>query len=335
LIVTAAMSSTAPAAEVWEFRDGGWAQVKTPQPPAAPQQPTTDAELNRIDDLLAAGRHLEARKAALAWEKTHKTSPLRDRVLMQIAKAYYQYGDRTRAFFHLDELLDTYPESQLFYPALQMQYDIADAYLNGYKRRFMKMAIVGAEDDAIEMLYRIQQRSPGSPLAEKALLRTADYYFASSQFEFAGDAYGQFIRSYGRNPAVPRVRLRQAYSSLAQFRGLRYDATPLVDAKTQLQALISDYPRLAAEENLQDLVDRIDTTFARKSLVTADFYKRTNHPLGAAYTYRYIETTYPDSPEAKDAVAAYGALPETVQTQAIGDEAWHAPSTLPAAGVAR
>lgn len=306
--------------EIWELRGGAWTQVKT----AATQQ-ASDPELDRIDRLLAQGKHREARKLALAWEKTHKTSPLRDRVLFQIAQAYYQYGDRTRAFFHLDELLDTYPESPLFYPSLELQYGIADAFLNGYRKRFMGMAIVGAEEEGIEMLYRIQQRSPGSPLAERALLRSADHYFAYSKFEFAGDAYASFARSYPRSPAIPRVKLRAAYSSLAQFRGLRYDATPLIDAKAQLEAIVAEYPQLAAEENLRDLIDRINTTFARKALVTADFYRRTSEPVGAAYTYRYVSSTYPNTAEATDATKAFAALPAKVRTAALGKEAWHAP----------
>src|SRR5205085_3998781 len=132
-----------------------------------------------------------------------------------------------------------------------------------------------AQEEGVEMMYRIQQRSPGSPLAEKALLRTADYYYASADYDLAEDAYGAYVKSYPRSPFVPRVKLRQAYSNLAQFRGLRFDATPVVDAKTQLEAIVQQYPDLAAEENIPSILERIDTTFARKLEVTADFYKRT------------------------------------------------------------
>ena len=81
------------------------------------------------------------------------------------------------------------------------------------------------------MLYRIQERSPGSPLAERALLRTADYYYNTGQFELASDAYAAYVRSYPRSPNVPRVRLRRAFASYAQFRGTKFDATSLLDAR--------------------------------------------------------------------------------------------------------
>lgn len=308
LLLVAALATTSPLRadeprQVWEFRNGGWTAAEVPS-----TQPETDPTLDRVDALLDRGQHRDARKLALEWEKANRTSPLRDRVLHQIARAYFDYGDRTRAFFHIDELMDTYPQSRFFYPSLELQYRIAEAYLDGYKQRFLKIPLIRVDGDAIEMMYRIQQRSPGSPLAEKALLRTADYYFASADYDLAADAYAAYARNYPRSPVVPRVRLRAAYSSLAQFRGLRYDATPLTDARTQFLSLIDDYPQMAAEENLRDVVARIDTTFARKGNVTADFYRRIGAEQGAAYTYTYVLTTYPDTPEADDAAAGLQAV---------------------------
>jgi outer membrane assembly lipoprotein YfiO len=297
-----------PPQQVWEFRDGNWSTAV-----AADAQPASDDTLDAVDALLSRGQHREARKLALKWEKANRASPIRDRVLYQIAQAYFQYGDRHRSFFHLDELMDTYPQSRFFYPALELQYRIADEYLNGYKQRVFKTPAVRVTGEAIEMMYRIQQRSPGSPLAEKALLRTADFYFADANYELASDTYAAYARAYPRSPAVPRVRLRGAYSSLAQFRGLRYDATPLVDARTQFQTIVADYPDLAAEENLPDVLARIETTFARKGNVTGDFYRRTNAPNGAAYHYQHVATNFPGSPEATDATKALSALPEAAR----------------------
>jgi outer membrane assembly lipoprotein YfiO len=194
--------------------------------------------------------------------------------------------------------MDEYPESQLYYAALEKQFDIADAYLDGYKNRFLGIAMFSAEGDGVEMLYRIQQRSPGSPLAEKALLRSADYYYFDGQYDLAGDAYGFYVRQYPRSPVIAQVRLRRAFANYAQFRGLRFDATPLVDARAQLVEVISTYPELAREERIPTFVERIDQSFAAKLYVTADFYRRTRDPRAAVYLYRFLVDTYPESSEA-------------------------------------
>ena len=242
--------------------------------------------------------------------RKHRDAPDRDRALFLLAEAYYPYGDRTRAFYHLDELMDTYGESRLFYPALEKQYQIADAYLRGYKNRLFGMPILGAEEDGVEMLFRIQERSPGSPLAERALLRTADYYYDKAIYDLAADAYGFYARRYPRSPLTERVLLRRAYASLAQFRGLNYDATPLVDAKAQLEAYRGVHPESAERENVAAVIERINATLAAKLYDTAAFYIRTHEPRAAAYTYRYLISRYPDSREASQAHRQLDKLPQ-------------------------
>lgn len=250
--------------------------------------------MDRAEAFLEAHHWQPAHDLLVPWLKAHPKAPDRDRGLFLLAQIYHQNGDRIRAFYHLDELLDNYPDSKLFYPALEMQYEIADAYLNGFRNTFLGLPIISATDEAIEMLYRIQERSPGSPLAERALKRTADFYFNSSQFDLAADAYGAFIRSYPRSPDIPQVRLRQAFSNLAQFRGPRFDATPLIDARAQFKDVQARYPELAAEANVPQWIDRIDADLARKAYITADFYRRTNKPAAAVFMYRYVIQTYPN-----------------------------------------
>ena len=282
-----------------------------PPPVPAPRQIDRNATLDRADALLNAGRWQQAHDLLLPWIKLHPVAPDRDRGLYLLAKVYYQRGDRFMAFYQLDELMDTYPDSRLFYPALQLQFDIADGYLNGFKNRdpLFGLILTSADDEAIEMLYRIQERSPGSPLAERALLRTADFYFNTSQFDLSGDAYGAFIRSYPRSPSIPGVRLRQAFSSLAQFRGPRFDATPLIDARAQFKDVQAHYPELAADANVPQWIDRIDADLARKAYLTGDYYARTHHEGGAAYMFRYVIQTYPNSHEAELSRTALAKLP--------------------------
>jgi outer membrane assembly lipoprotein YfiO len=296
----------------WELRDNRWEQVNS----AETTQPVADPTLDEGEQLLNQGKYKAALKILIPWIEVQQGSPVYDRGLYLMAEAYYQKGDRIRSFYYCDQLMDQYPTSILFYPALEKQYQIADAYLNGYKRRFLGIPFLHAYHEALEMMFRIQQRSPGSPLAEKALLRTADWYYADSQFDFASDAYTSYIRTYPRSPKIPEVKLRQAFSYLAQFRGLRFDATPIIDARQQLLEIQANYPELADEENVALVLSRIDDTFARKLFVTADFYKRTNEPRGAAYTYQYLIKRYPETHEASKAQAELDKLPEWARDEA-------------------
>jgi outer membrane assembly lipoprotein YfiO len=318
-----------PAAE---FKNGHWESIAQPKP-VAPPAPVSDPQLDHMQQLLDKHDFSAALTAGIYWVKNHaNNAPQRDRCLWLIALAKFNIheGDnRTSAYYYCDELMDEYPDSRLFYSALELQYKIADAYLNGYKDKFIGLPIVGEEDRAEEMLYRIQQRSPGSPLAEKALLRTCDYYYSAGQFELAHEAYGYYIKNYPRNPMLPQAKLRQAYSSLLQYRGVKFDPTCLIDARAEFSDIIAGYPELAKERDLKALIGRIDTTLARKLLVTGDYYRRTGALTGAVYMYRYLIETYPESADAASAKKILAGMPKKLM-----DEAPPRPSNfaLPAGG---
>jgi outer membrane assembly lipoprotein YfiO len=310
----------------WEFHGGYWVDVHPDGPPQHIYEPVLD----EAEALLARGQYKPAKKMLLAWEKTHKKSPVRDRCILLLADVFYQADDRIKSFYYCDELMDEYPSSPLFGQALQKQFNIADAFLNGYRRVFLWFRFLDASEEGIEMMYRIQERAPGSPLAEKALLHTADYYYNDQDYDLAFDCYTSYVQRYPRSERIPRVKLRAAFSCLAQFRGVKFDATSLIDARAQLIDIEKAYPDMAQEENLPSVVDQIDSAFAKKILEMARFYERTHEPKGAVYQYRFLCETYPDSPEAAQARARLSELPETVLVEAGPPPApGYAPATQP------
>jgi outer membrane protein assembly factor BamD (BamD/ComL family) len=295
-----AASAVAQTTRTWELRNGNWAEVLATATTGPATQPVEEPDLDRAEQLLSQGDFRPARTMLVQWIKTHKehAAPLRDRCLFLLGDAFFQSDDRLKAFYYYDELMDEYPESPLFQKALQKQYDIADGFLNGYKRVFLWFRILDTSDEAVEMMYRIRQRAPGSPLAERALLRTADYYFNDRDYDLAGDVYKIYIDDYPQSPQVPRVKLRRAFASLAQFRGVNFEATNIIDARLQLVAIQNEYPEMAAENNVETVIEQIDSAFAKKLIETAQYYERVHEWHGAVYEYRFLARVYPSSPEA-------------------------------------
>jgi outer membrane assembly lipoprotein YfiO len=305
-IFVAAAAAEPPAAEL---RNGRWQPLEAP----TTRPVVADPVLDQVERLLTENQASVALKLCISWIKTHaRNASQRDRACFLMARIYYQIDsgtDRVKAFYYLDEVMDEYPDGKLFYPALEMQYQIANEFLNGHELYFLVFPY-SADDYAIEMLYRIQQRSPGSPLAEKALLRTADYYYSNSDYDLAHDAYDRYWHNYPRSPMVATAMLREAFSSLAQFRGIRFDPTTILDARTQLLDIMTAYPDLAREENLAAIVAAIDDTLSAKLYVTADYYRRTHEPAAAVYMYRYLIETYPNAAQVPAAQAALSRMPQ-------------------------
>lgn len=289
--------------KTFELTNGRLTEVATTNPASLP---APDATLKRIEGFIDRQQFAAAEKASLVWLLSHKADPHFDLGLYLHAVALNGNGDPIKAFYYADQLLDTYPASAYFTQALELQYNMGDSLLGGRKLSILGLKVLDGESEGVEMMFRIQQRSPGAPLAERALRRTADYYFASGSFDLASDAYGAYASTYPRSPNLPEVLLRQAFSNYAQFTGVKFDPTPLVNARAQMNDLLAKYPEIAKRENLQSFIDSIDKTLARKLWVTADFYKRTDKPDAAKSTLQVLVREYPQTDEAQQAKQMLG-----------------------------
>ena len=236
--------------------------------------------------------------------------PGRPVALFTAADALVEDGHRIKAFYYLDELLDNFPGSPLYKVAAEKQYAIADSYLGGKGDLFLGLP-VSRYDEAVEMLFRVQNRLPGSPLAEKSLRRTADFYYQRGDFDFAEDAYGVFIDRFPRSEQIAQVRLLQAYSNVQQFQGPKHDPTPLIDARAQLRQFAVQHPDVAERQNLAGLQDWIDRQLAQKYVDEAGFYRRTNEDRAARRVTAILARQYPDTDAGRDAASSLRRNPTT------------------------
>ncbi|MGC4033011.1 MAG: outer membrane protein assembly factor BamD [Tepidisphaeraceae bacterium] len=307
LIGLASLAAVAPAQQptsrTFELTGDRFTEVPTTNPASLPKP---DPALKRVETLLDRQDYSAAKAAALAWLLDHKIDPHYDQGLYLMAQALNGLEEPIKAFYYCDQLMDSFPASAYFKPALELQYAMGDSLLNGRPIKGMGLPIFDGSDEGVEMMFRVQTRSPGSPLAEKALRRTADFYFADGQFDLAADAYAAHIKSYPRDPNMPEILVRQAFSNYAQFTGVRFDPTPLVNARAQMEDIINKYPEVAKRENMPSFVDAIDKTLARKLYVTADYYRRTDKPAAEKIVLRVLTQQYPQSDEAQKAKRQLG-----------------------------
>lgn len=302
-LVSASALAQNPTSRTFELNGGRFTEVPTTDPASLPKP---DPELKRIERLIDRNEFSAAKNTVVAWLLSHKEDRNYDNGLYLAAQAFNGLDEPLKAFYYCDQLMDASPGSAFFRPALELQYAIGDSLLNGRQLKLLGMRVLDGTDEGVEMMFRIQTRSPGSPLAEMALRRTADFYFASGDFDLAADAYAAHIKAYPRDPKLPEMLVRQAFSNYAQFTGTRFDPTPLVNARSQMEEIINKYPDVAKRENMQSFVDAIDKTLAKKLLVTADFYRRTDKAEAQKVVLRVLTQQYPNSDEAQQAKKILG-----------------------------
>jgi outer membrane protein assembly factor BamD (BamD/ComL family) len=252
---------------------------------------------------LALGEPQRARALASAYLDKFPGGEVRPEMLLVRGDALVEMGDEYKALFDYEAITRKYSGSRAFVTALEREYQIAVAYADGLKRKFLgTFRILDASDDAQELLIRIQERLPGSRLAEDAGMKLADFYFDRSQMRLAADAYDLFVQNYPRSERIEKARERLIQSYLASYRGPRYDDTGLRDARRRLELLRVTQPSLAQRVGADALLVRIDESVARKLLTTARWYLSIDDPVSAELYLRRVVELHPATVAALDAL---------------------------------
>ena len=288
-----------PTTPNWVLQNGVWVPV------VVPGQVSPPAQVAAMINFLKTGHPGRVVHLAKKWLRHHKKDPLVPQVLLLEGESQNDMGNKYAALFPYEDLLDNFPASPLYEPCLMREYNIACAFLAGYKRRLLGMRILPVYGDAIRLLRRIQNRQRGSPLAELAGIRIADYYYQNARFQRALASYTNFLRRYPYSQFAVKATVRKAECSLGTFRGVRFDLTPLRNAQAELENIAELYPVLAAKMQVKALEERIYQVEGKRELQIARFYWRFNRPDSAAYYYRRVIHGWPDTIWAQKARREY------------------------------
>jgi outer membrane protein assembly factor BamD (BamD/ComL family) len=231
---------------------------------------------------LAAGDAKEAERLAGVWIDQHERNPLLSEAHLLRGDALRAQGNYYKALFDYEFVARGYPASETFVIAIERELEIGTLYARGLKRKWLGMRIIDAGDIAEELLIRVQERMPGSQLAEKAALELADYYFRRRK-----------MRLFPESDQVSHARKRLIYAHLATFKGPEFDASGLHEARAKLRELIVLEPAAADDFEAESLLTRLDESDARKMLLTAQWYLRIGDPVAAEVMVRRLVELYP------------------------------------------
>ncbi|MHC4427860.1 MAG: outer membrane protein assembly factor BamD [Planctomycetota bacterium] len=295
-LLCATVRGTAQDEYILSETDEGWEQV------AAPDPETPEGELALARRTLAAGNARRAQHLASGWINRHPYHPL-------VPEAYVLRGDALvaqrhyyKALFDFEYVARGFPASEAFVTALERELDVARLFAAGTRRKLFGLRIIDASDEAEELLIRIQERMPGSQLAEEAAMELADFYFRKRRMLLAGEMYSIFLENHPDSPRVTDARRRLIYAYLARYKGPLFDASGIHEARARLGELIRLEPATAEEVGAEGILNWIDEQDARKLLLRARWYVARNDPIAAEFVIRGLLRRYPRT------VAATAAL---------------------------
>lgn len=282
--------------------EGGWREQ-----PAGDRGP--DARLmDRARRLLADDKPGEARSLLTAWldAEDRTTNPYQPEAFILRGDARLAESDEEDALRDYEKVVKNYPGSEQFVPALERELSVARLYLSGRHRKALWFRIESGKPLAEEIIIRINERLPGSRLAEDALIELADYYYQDRDLKMAAEAYDVFLSRFPKSDYRARALQRRAFSSIARFKGPRHDASGLIEARYQIEDFQREYPADAERLGMSDaLIARLDDSAGEQLLTVGMWYLRRGEEASARLTLGRLLRQHPGTAAARQALKMF------------------------------
>lgn len=209
----------------------------------------------------------------------------------------------TKAFNHLQQIVEEHPDYPRFGAVIRQQYSIADALSKGARLRlFWVVPGFRSPEQAVEYFEQVVENAPYSEVAPHALLNAARLQIRRRQIDEATDLFDRFISEYPRHPQAPEAYfgLADAYENRVQ--GPEYDQGATREAMSYYEdfaLLHPEHPRASeAEKGVSEMRDML----AQSRVVIGNFYFFYRNNFHAARVfYNEAITISPDSASAEEA----------------------------------
>ncbi|MFZ1988708.1 MAG: outer membrane protein assembly factor BamD [Alphaproteobacteria bacterium] len=314
------------AAQEAEFRDGQWVRI----PP--PAKGTAEGELALVRHYVDRGQYGSAVSAADRYLKLYHDPNGREEVMLMAGESEMKRGRLFQGYERFEKQLAEFSGGRFSDRATDREFGVADEFLAGRKRKVWGFIPLPARDEGLDILSRIADRSAGTPVAERALLRIADDRYAKGEWTESADAYDRYVNLFAKGSKADEAMLKGAEATYRSFTGVAHDETPLIEAEQRYRDFAQRFPISAKQADVDATVEQIRITRAHKLLEEGRFYERIHKPQAAAYSYKLVIDTYPQTDAAEQARLALEGLPSKPSVPLAAEEPPKppAPTTRPA-----
>jgi outer membrane protein assembly factor BamD (BamD/ComL family) len=217
------------------------------------------------------------------------------------AELFYTKKKWTKAVRKYDFFLDNWPESAFRSAALDRQHSIAEAFLAGEKRRFLKIIKLSAYEEADNIMHGIENREGDTPRSQRALVALAEGYQKRGKFLDAAEAWVEVKGLWPAGQIGENALYQMAVSQDRAYKGSRYDNTTLLTAKTYFSDYRREYTHLAVDRGVDAKMSAIEEKLADKEYATGFHYENSENIYAAKLYYEHIMAKWPDSAAAESA----------------------------------
>jgi outer membrane protein assembly factor BamD len=224
------------------------------------------------------------------------------------AKAQYQSGrmlekegQLQRAFYEYQILVERYPHSPDFEAALEAEYNIAKAFLDGRRVDVYGIPTLPSMAKAQEMFTKIVTNAPFSRIAPLAQYGIGQALEKSGSISATVNAYQQVVDRYPNSDVADDAMYQIGYVYFQASRNTGYDQTAAVRAQESYEDFLLRYPNSEKVPQAKDNLKALTSKKTENSYTIAKFYDKQKNYKAAYVYYNEVIQQQPDSEEAQQA----------------------------------
>ncbi len=275
--------------------------------------------ISEFKDQITAGKTDEARKSLSAIQAEFPDLAGPEINAFLIAEEQYSKRNWVKAVRQYDEFLDKYPTSWLAESALERQYSVAVAYLNGEKRTVLLVLRLSAVEDGAKIMQKIADRTGDAPIAKRSLITLARSYEKQKMYMEAYETWVDISSRWPTGQTGQQALLEMGQDLHSSYKGPFYDHRGLNSAKSYYANYALRYPDDAKARDISGKQTLIDEQMAYKQYLIGRYYDRTDDDAAAEMYYGKVMNQWPDTNGAQRARARLderveGKLPSEART---------------------
>ena len=251
-------------------------------------------------------------------------SALEENSLFWLAESYFFSDQYPKAEDTYDALVKKYANSRYLDEVIVRQFAIAQYWYKSHEANpdwpitpnlFDKTRpLFDTRGHGMAAFDHVRLNDPRGPLADDAIMATANAYFLKQRYDDADHYYSLIRRDYPRSEHLKQAYLLGLQSKLLMYQGSGYDGRPLDGADELVDQMLVQFPDLNEErERLLTVKKEIAAQRAKREYELAQYYDRLKHYGAARFHYQEIVKEYPNSSfaeQSKERMAQISSEPD-------------------------
>jgi tetratricopeptide (TPR) repeat protein len=297
-------------AETWRLKNGEqWESVASD-----PQERYLHA-ISELKELAQSGDKSDVKEALRQVKEEFPDRVGPDLDLFVYGQWEYWHGHYGRAVTQFEKMFKNYKASEFSATALQTEFDIAQAYLEGRKKVILGFLRISGYEEGVSLMEKITDRAgldEPNGVGLKAAIAIAEHYEAKEQYLEAYTKWAEIASYWETGPVGKRALYRMAEDNLASYdkpaeaKRPHYDASRLTTARTYYERFQAFYPADARDNEISEKLRHIDEELAYKQFTVGQFYRRTGKHQAANLYFDMIVRNWPNTEAATLAREALG-----------------------------